>query len=98
MWPLSILLGALVYLTAIFLDVTIFFLVVRALRTRFHGELVTALDEVGRPLVSAVSRRTQYVVAHLAGRAATEQGAQALALVVCVAVRTAISCVVVGCR
>ena len=98
MRPLPLFVGVLVYLTAIFLDVTIFFLVVRALGTRFHGELVTALDRVGEPLVTVVSRRAQRVVVRLGGRQVTEQAAQTLVLVFCAAIRTATSYIVVGSR
>jgi len=95
MWFVVVPMGILTYLFGTLLDVTAFFLVVRALTSRFHGELVTALDQVGRPLVELVSRRTRQVVTRLGGRQITEQEAQALALVVCVVVRTAVSCVVV---
>jgi hypothetical protein len=98
MRPLPLFVGVLVYLTAIFLDVTIFFLMVRSLAARFHGELMTALDRAGEPLVTVVSRRAQRVVAWLGGRQVTEQAAQVLALVFCAAMRTAISYIVVGSR
>jgi len=98
MWFVVVPIGILIYLFGTLLDVTICFLLATALRSRFpagRGGLVTALEQVGRPLVELVSRRTRQVVTHLGGRQITEQEAQALALVVCVVVRTAVSCVVV---
>jgi len=98
MWFVFIPLGVLTYLLAIMLDLTIFFLVVRAVKSCTTSELVAALDRIGEPLVDLLSERIQWIARRLWGKRLSERGTYALLLVTCTLCRVLIPTMIVRVR
>ncbi|MCK4299602.1 MAG: hypothetical protein KAX80_08710 [Planctomycetes bacterium] len=95
MWYVLVPLGILSYLSAILLDLTIFFLVVRAVKNWAAGELVTVVNGIGEPLLALLGERVRGIVRRLWHRQLSERSVHALLLVVCVLCRVLIPTVMV---
>ena len=98
MWLVLVPVGVLSYLFAILLDLTIFFLVVRAVKNCAAGELVTAVNGIGEPLLAVLSGRARGIVRRLWHRPLSERAVHALLLIVCVLCRVLIPTVMVRVR
>ncbi len=98
MWYILAPLGALTYLLAILLDLTIFFLVLRAVKNYASGELVTAVNSIGEPLLAGLGERTRGIVRRLWGKQLSERASHGLLLVACVLCRVLIPVVMVRVR
>jgi len=82
-WFVLLPLGIVSYLLAILLDLTIFFLVVRAVKNWASGELVTAVNRIGEPLIALLSQRTRGVMARLWHRPVSERAVHVILLLAC---------------
>ena len=78
---LGFFIAALLNLVLVAVDVTIFFILARALRVRLDWDFLRRFDDVGRPLTDAVAARMKGTLRLACGEPVTERGALAFSLV-----------------